>query len=250
MKLQLTALFAILFVVIFVGCDRDDDDVMFNKVGAATLQGTVTLIDSVGNRLNDASGVTVRLDDSTFSAVTDVNGVWKIHGLPNRTYEITYSKPGFGTIHEASYQFLGGDTVFHADQVLWMPIHRRFELSDVGAVGGYVGVGGQASVPSNGILYSYLLCVASDSTSLVNGPNTSLPYGLTSEGSQFSGAVLPIARLQERGFHTGDHLYAAVYIVGLGNHYQDIAHYNDPHITRMVFPSAGPASEVMGFTLP
>jgi hypothetical protein len=86
-----------------------------------TLQGRITVRDDDGNKVSDASGVTVSLDGTSFSATTDASGHWTIDSLPTRAYDITYSKSGYGSMHQLGYRFVGGDTVYMEADISIMP---------------------------------------------------------------------------------------------------------------------------------
>lgn len=75
------------------------------------LAGIVYLYDREGQYVAEAPGVTVRCDGTDFSAETDTTGRWIIHGLPSRTYSLTFTKPGYTMRRIRSIVFLGGGVV-------------------------------------------------------------------------------------------------------------------------------------------
>jgi len=59
--------------------------------------GGVRLFDLDGKMLQDASGVTITIDQSKVSTQTNALGKWTLDSIPFGTYDLTISKPGFGT---------------------------------------------------------------------------------------------------------------------------------------------------------
>lgn len=75
------------------------------------LIGSVLLADHRGRAMTNHSGVTVQIEGTSFSTITDTAGNWTIHNLPSKTYAITFSKPEFYSYRDASFSFLGGTPV-------------------------------------------------------------------------------------------------------------------------------------------
>jgi hypothetical protein len=70
--------------------------------------GEISMADHNQEAVADASGVTVTFEGSGLSTTTDSTGFWRIDSLPTRTYDITYSKQGYGTVRQYGYSFVGG----------------------------------------------------------------------------------------------------------------------------------------------
>ncbi|HET9135481.1 MAG TPA: hypothetical protein VFO76_02495 [Candidatus Kapabacteria bacterium] len=106
----------VLLLVLIYGCGSSDEsgtDTNNNSNGGTTgtLKGAVSLLDTTGLIASDKSGVKVELLGTSFSAVSDADGIWSIPNLPSRTYTLCYSKPGYDTI-KSQFAFLGGETVW------------------------------------------------------------------------------------------------------------------------------------------
>lgn len=82
------------------------------SVPTGTLKGGITVRDQNLDPATDASGVTVTFEGSGYSTFTDSEGLWSMDSLPSGTYDITYSKQGYGTIRQFGYQFVGGGTAY------------------------------------------------------------------------------------------------------------------------------------------
>lgn len=96
------------------------------------LKGKIVLYDSLGKILSDASGATVQLEGTSFSATTDANGIWSIKDLPSRTYSITFTKSDFHTMKNTSYQFLGGGISYYGET----PLQQQLRFT--GTLDGFV----------------------------------------------------------------------------------------------------------------
>ena len=59
----------------------------------------------------DHSGIRVTIEGTSFSAVTDRNGDWRIDNLPTRTYTIVYEHEGYGLMKQPMVSFIGGGVV-------------------------------------------------------------------------------------------------------------------------------------------
>jgi hypothetical protein len=77
------------------------------------LRGTVGLFDSHGNLVADKSGVRIEAEGTSHSAISDSLGNWTIHDLPTRTYSVSFSKEGYGTMKNTSFSFVGGGVVVY-----------------------------------------------------------------------------------------------------------------------------------------
>ncbi len=94
----------ILLIVLYVGCSKDSSNnsitvpnLILAQQNRANIQGLILLYDEDGNRLTDMSGIEVSIDNSTVSTKTATDGKWKLDSIPYGTYDISYSKDGFGS---------------------------------------------------------------------------------------------------------------------------------------------------------
>lgn len=105
----------LLLLFVLAGCSDDSSTASTGSSSTGDLLGTMQLTDHRGRLMSDHSGVTVQIEGTSFSAVSDVNGNWVIHNLPTRTYAITFSKPNFYTRRNPSYTFVAGEPVRYLD---------------------------------------------------------------------------------------------------------------------------------------
>lgn len=72
-------------------------DVIQAENRRGNIMGGIRLYDLDGNALQDGSGVTVSIDQSTVSTKTDQLGKWKLDSIPFGTYDLVIAKAGYGT---------------------------------------------------------------------------------------------------------------------------------------------------------
>jgi hypothetical protein len=63
----------------------------------ANISGRILLYDGENIAATDNSGITVSIDNSTVTTQTGADGKWTLDSIPKGTYDISYSKPGYGT---------------------------------------------------------------------------------------------------------------------------------------------------------
>jgi hypothetical protein len=106
--------------LLFLGsCKQNPVEVGELPVGSIYGYVHVWDVDSVSP---DQSGVLVKLEGTNISALTNAKGEWKLEDVPSRTYTVTFSKPGYGTVIDFDYRHLGGAPTLYAD-----PFNFRIE---------------------------------------------------------------------------------------------------------------------------
>jgi hypothetical protein len=74
-----------------------------------SLVGSVYTFDEFANQLEDRSDVLVSASGlKGYVAYTDEAGRFEFHDLPTGTYDLSFSKPGFGTLKQSGIKHLGG----------------------------------------------------------------------------------------------------------------------------------------------
>jgi hypothetical protein len=71
------------------------------------MHGYAALVNTDGSRLGDKSGIRVQVEGTALSAVTAKGGEWIIEGLPAGTYDMTWTKEGFGFTKKRGVRFNG-----------------------------------------------------------------------------------------------------------------------------------------------
>ena len=85
------------------------------------MKGSVGLDDSAGVRQLNAAGVTVQIRGTSIQTRTDSLGNWQIEQIPTGTYEVLYSKSGFGSIKTCNVQIPGPGDLTLRQEILGMP---------------------------------------------------------------------------------------------------------------------------------
>ncbi|MBS1903939.1 MAG: carboxypeptidase regulatory-like domain-containing protein [Bacteroidetes bacterium] len=216
-------------------CSKSSDSVGSGGGGSTLtgdLAGVVYLYDREGQYVAEASGVTVRCDGTDFSAETDTTGRWIIHGLPSRTYSLTFTKPGYTTRRIRSIVFLGGGVVNAG--VIYLAVVPDFTItldavilpspSEVDSFGrvtlhdgvllGHTSPNGPFAISSPALLFvgkhAVFDPVDPDSYGFASGFSVD-KYGATADTIRSLRAPLTYSSLLGNGFKSGDSIYARAY---------------------------------------
>ena len=108
-----------LFFFLLQGCEENYKPVYSNNV----ISGYISL-DYYDESVPDNFLVTANGPYGNKSAGTDEKGYFEINGLGNGTYELDFSKDGYGTKHQYSIRLLTGDTV-NTDVVMYKMIQMK-----------------------------------------------------------------------------------------------------------------------------
>lgn len=91
-------------LVLLLGCNKNSNqhsivvpDVIQAQNRRGNITGAIQLFDIDGKLMQDASGVTVSIEQSSVSTQTKANGSWTLDSIPFGTYDIAITKSGFGT---------------------------------------------------------------------------------------------------------------------------------------------------------
>lgn len=116
----------LLFGILWCSCKSSDPASTIGSGGdivPGDFRGAVTLYDSVGNLLQDKSGVLVELVGTQYSTTTDSAGLWVFHNLPTRTYALRFSKASFVTRND-QFTYVGGGTVWYSSPVGYLVLRQ------------------------------------------------------------------------------------------------------------------------------
>lgn len=127
MKTKIT-LFLLLAAALVGGC-KNSTTVEDNDLG--TLRGKVAFSDAICDPIANASGATIKIEGTGFSAVTDSSGQWEIDNVPAGIYNIIISKPGFDTNLIAEFEFNGAGTQFLENDALYASLMDSIVVSSV-----------------------------------------------------------------------------------------------------------------------
>jgi hypothetical protein len=108
--MKIKRMLPVFLALALLGACKSSTTVVENDVGI--IQGKVALSDVLCNPIANASGATVQIQGTGFSATTASNGQWQINDVPAGIYNIIITKPGFDTDLIPEYQFSGAGTQF------------------------------------------------------------------------------------------------------------------------------------------
>lgn len=90
--------------LLLLGCGKKE-----NVTLKGNIVGFAGLVDENGVQIRDKEGVTVKIENTSNTVNTDQNGRFEFSNISAGTYNLTYSKEGFGIYKRLSYQFVGGN---------------------------------------------------------------------------------------------------------------------------------------------
>lgn len=91
-------------LVVFNSCNSAPT----NPLATADINGRVLLAKSESELTPPYNGVTVTIEGTDFTAISDDSGYFSFTGVPSGTYNVDYTKPGFGEIRLMSATVVGG----------------------------------------------------------------------------------------------------------------------------------------------
>jgi hypothetical protein len=119
-------LLTLLFCILWCSCKSSDPASSAGSGGdiiPGDFRGAVVLYDSVGQAVQDKSGVRVELKGTQYSTMTDTGGFWVFHDLPTRVYSLTFSKSSFITRTD-QFTYVGGGTLWYEPQQGYMALRQ------------------------------------------------------------------------------------------------------------------------------
>ena len=89
-----------LIVLLIAACNKSDFIPTRGGNGGGVqskIIGNVVLYDDLTNKIPSYDSMTVRIDGTTFSSITDSSGKYSFKDVPLGTYTVVYEKAGYGT---------------------------------------------------------------------------------------------------------------------------------------------------------
>ncbi|MFI5201824.1 MAG: carboxypeptidase-like regulatory domain-containing protein [Candidatus Kapaibacterium sp.] len=242
----------------------------------ATIEGRVMLMQNYWQHLPPFGGVNVTIEGTNFSAVTDDSGYYTLQDVPTGTYNVLFSKSGYGEVRLFSMSVTGGGNApfyFYNNQYYTTLIKisnlvttiREVEIKDTTLpteeeTTYLIAKGEVTPNPLINQLYDGIavyLSHTSDVSSLQGHYTTffyndgldnpsSYPIDTTKETFVFG---ITQNDLRSAGFNSGDSIYVATY--GAPLYEFPPGDYYDPGINQKVLSSANQTpSPVIGVKLP
>lgn len=204
---------AFLLLLFTLNCGGDDPIEPLPEETAGPISGSVSLFSSRGlPELNE--GMTVSIEGTNLSTVTDRQGNYNFPSVPFGNYELKFEKEGFGTFfkpveHDKGFREFGTRLI---DISLGMKsstaIYELLARLNQGAIETRV-----VTAPiGTGISPVYVTYFFGDDVDVSNSVNQGVVGPLTfSEGTAGNIVNFSKERLAEMGFETGETVYIRVY---------------------------------------
>jgi hypothetical protein len=223
------------------GCSKDEES---PAVLTGTLRGSVQVWNDKTVSLTDRSGVTVTIENiSGKNTSTAADGSFQFSDLPYDTYDLTFSKSGYGTRKVFGVKLSGtasGTTVNMATvQFGALSTTTVTSLAIVNAT--YNGGPGVTfsysmnpvpSTSSRAYVRAFL-----GTTNVVSGTNYTAYSALNSASNNNVNGGFTASELYAMGFTAGQTVFIKLY----GDSYQS-NDYDDPATSKTVFPNLNPTS--------
>jgi hypothetical protein len=210
------------------------------SVMTGTLKGGVTLFDQNLAPTTDGSGVTVTFEGSGYSTTTDSTGLWTMDGLPTGTYDITYSRQGYGSIRQFGFPFVGGGTEYMTGWHWVLVPTTQVTISSIDPVLAEerLQLSITPTVTATQQVHSpVFIMISRSASSSIDNRTGAWTYENDIAVNSASTLNLSFDEIRSAyGFQSGDTLYIKVYAVA--------GRYNDPNSRQLEYPSySSPATE-------
>lgn len=106
-----TILFAVILTLTLFGCDSEPASTT-GGVPPGDIVGRVELYDTLNRAMKDNSGVTVSIEGTSYTTISDASGSWTLNNIPTGTYVIILGKEGFTSKKIFNVQHTGNGTYY------------------------------------------------------------------------------------------------------------------------------------------
>jgi len=222
--LWLSLLAGISMVCLFVSCFEGSTGPAGPSL-SGSISGYVVLVNADGSQPSKRDSVTVSLDGTSLSTLTDATGKWSIPNLHTGIYTITYNKIGstYGISKSVQTQFVGGNVrdigIIYLCQppIITFDSISKFQLKTDSA---NIWIKASLSADNTGIPYRTLIVFSSD-TNITSAPSvfqtTSFFNTLFKNGYDSTTIKLTPETFASAGFGVGDTVYVAAFLANAGS---------------------------------
>ena len=259
----------ILVLLVFAACGKNSPqnsvtvpDLILAANNRGNITGTVLLYTNEGAVSADNSAVTVSIDNNNVSTKTGADGKWTLDSIPSGTYDITYSKEGYGS---GKLMGVNHTATNHATTLI---SHARSlnQISNIAVTAiqtaffdanSNIASLIQSGIAPNGVHIEPVFVNTSATLKPIrlffsdNAGVSAANYSATEKerfsgkGNEMTDYNHSIAWFVSRGFKPGQTIYVKAYGDGFADD-----EYDDPITGLTVFPSLAAASAVSSFVLP
>jgi hypothetical protein len=239
-KLSIIDLSLILLTIGFVACGKSDPVPILN----GTLTGSIQTWDDKSTSISDKGGISVTTEyPGVYTTTTDTSGKYSFDNLDFDKYDLSFSKPGYGTYKIFSYAHNNNPAT--TSTINTIPLINFAKISTTAitnlvylkaSVNGVIGVSFQVSVSPNPTTLKrafirYFLSnnpSVSDTSYMVYTPPIGTSTTVATDGFTND-------ELTGYGFTKGQKIYIKAYGESLRSN-----DYDDPNLRKRVFPNLNP----------
>ena len=266
MKKTIIKLSALSIIVLAVSCKKGDTGPA-GSTGATgstgpnlsgNIQGFITLYDAAGSKMlsnlkGDSITLTNNSSNTTIKTVTDSTGKYVFSNISTGNYNLTISKPGFGTLLSQDMQFIGGGNDFKNAALSQIPTISVIALTAKDSTTNptikngtdttvkaekYIALSGTVTATTGGsevIVYVSNPGGISASNSL-NNFSTYYTVAVKPGAVTFS-ILIPSANLYDLNFTSGNQVYFEAYVIGAST---SSSSYVDLSTGKTIFTAINP----------
>jgi hypothetical protein len=101
---SISCILPVLAIFFFLSCKTQPD----GPEGTAMVKGQVNLLDADSGYMPPYNAIQVSLEGTNYSTVTDDSGLFELDGIPQGTYDVRFSKAGYGDVRWIGTSIQGG----------------------------------------------------------------------------------------------------------------------------------------------
>jgi hypothetical protein len=188
---------------------------------SGNLKGFISLYDAGGAKMTGGlSGDSVFIDGTNTKTVTDVNGMYSFPNLTTGVYNLTVTKPGYGSIKLQNIGFAGGGDTYRDGRLSVIPaVNVASAVCTDTTLNSINNVKIRLGIPALATTGTVIIYVSSPGATSVTSATTSYsayytkPYNAStiSTGNNY---YIQTSDLHDLGFATGNTVYFSIYFVG------------------------------------
>ena len=230
--------FIINVLIFLLGCKKSEEGIFLK----GNIVGFVHLTDENGKVVEDKSGVNVSIEGLTNSANTNEIGRFELTNVPAGTYNLIYSKTGYGIQKIFSFQFIGGNipALLYGNTTLYEQPNIEIQNLAISYKNNTINISGNITEKNQYIIETFI----NDSSNVSHQDYDFSFYEqrlCCGPATQFS----QIIYLNETPYTLGDKLFLVIYFL---NPYEQTGYY-DYEKQKKIYTSYKKASNIIELSL-
>jgi hypothetical protein len=222
----------------FTSCNKSDKNLYYK----GNIVGFIHLVDESGNEVNDKSGVTVTLDNTPYSSISDEIGRYELVGVKAGTYNVYFSKEGYGTMKQSGYSFIGGNIPAYVGKTsLYQMPTIVVKSIDVKLEDNMIKISGEITETSQYRFQIFFNDSSNVSCYNYDYKTSDMAYNFYGPETSFSYFV----HLDRLPYSKGNKIYLVIYFM---NYYQEYGYY-DYNTGRYIDPTYKKVTDAIPITI-